>query len=149
MILPQLDAPIKARDLDAIVAFLPRLQLLEPNSAARWPGLRQIREHEFEIDRGETHPAVTELIQALYHHGFVRNFDWPKWQRKALSVYNNPELIKKATMRTCIKLLTLHARKDHFVDCHFAAMVQSGHIAAILDRMAELISRRRRGPAAS
>lgn len=46
--------------------------------------------------------------------------------------------MKKATLKTCIKLLTLHARKERFVDGHFASMVQSGHITAILYRLSNL-----------
>jgi len=135
---PRIDAPINPRDVDAILAFLPRLQALDPASSARWPEFKQTSAREFLLDRGEDHPLVTELIKALYDHGLVRNFDWPKWKPKAEQIYERSELLKKVTMKTCVKLLTLHARTDHFMDRHFAAMVQSGHISAILNRMSEL-----------
>jgi hypothetical protein len=138
MTIAGLDAPVKARDIDAIIGFLPRLQALDPNHAARWPEMRQTGEHEFEIYRGEDHPLVTEFIKALYEHGLVRDFDWPKWQPEAVRLHDHPEALKRARMKTCVKLLTLHARKDRFVDRHFASMVQSGHIAAVLCRMAEI-----------
>jgi hypothetical protein len=138
MTIAGLDAPIRARDIDSIIEFLPRLQSLDPNQAARWPEIRRTGEKEFEIYRGEDHPLVTEFIKALYQHGLVRDFDWPKWQPEAMRLYDHPEALKKARMKTCVKLLTLHARKDRFVDRHFASMVQSGHIAAVLSRMAEI-----------
>jgi len=139
MTIAGLDAPIRARDVDAIVAFLPRLQALDPNQAAHWPEIRQIGEREFEIDRGEDHPLVIEVIKAIYEHGLVRDFDWPKWQPEAVRLHDHPEALKRARMKTCVKLLTLHARKDHFVDRHFASMVQSGHVSAILSRMSEIL----------
>ncbi len=139
MTITGLDAPINPHDVGAILAYLPRLGSLHPTSAAHWPRIRQTAEREFELDRGEDHPLVTEFIKALYDHGFVRNFDWPKWQPEAVRLYEHPAAMKRARMTTCVKLLTLHARKDHFVDRHFAAMVQSGHITAILERMAEIL----------
>lgn len=135
-----LDDRINADDIDAILAFLPRLQSLGPASATNWPQIRRTGEREFTIEQGETNPLVLEFIKALYDHGFVRNFDWPKWKSNAARIYERPDLLKRATMKTCVKLLTLHARMDHFVDCHFASMVQSGHIVAILERMAELLT---------
>lgn len=134
----KLDARVNGRDIDAILTRLPRLQVLDPNSAAKWPAIHQTGEREFEIDRGKTHPLIVEFIKALYEHGLIRDFDWGSWQPNALRFINHPELLGKASMKTCIKLLTLHARKDRFVDCHFAGMVRSGHIQAILARMAEL-----------
>jgi hypothetical protein len=75
----------------------------------------------------------------LYENGFVRSFNWVKWQRDAIAYYEHPERLEKARIITCVKLLTLHARKDHFVDGHFAAMVSSGHISRILKRIEKLL----------
>lgn len=138
MTVPGLEAPIENRDIDAVLAFLPRLQALSPNEAAHWPQIEQISEKKFLIDPGEDHPLVTEFIRALYEHGLVRDFDWPKWQSVAERYFNQPEELKRVRMKTCVKLLTLHARQDHFSYRHFACMVQLGHIQAILCRMAEI-----------
>jgi hypothetical protein len=140
MAAPGLDGRINAQDIDAILAFLPRLQSLGPASATKWPEIRRTGEREFTIERGETNPLVLEFIKALYDHGFVRDFNWPKWKPNAERFYEHPDLLKRATMKTCVKLLTVHARADHFTDCHFASMVQSGQIVAILERMAELLA---------
>jgi hypothetical protein len=148
MTIAELSAPIRARDIDAITEFLPRLQAIGTDNAARWPEIRQTGEHEFELDRGEDHPLVTEFLDALYKHGLIRDFDWPKWQPKAVRLYEHPEALKRAPMKTCVKLLTLHARKDRFVDRHFASMVGSGHIAAVLIRMAEIRARQHSGRSA-
>lgn len=138
MSVPRLNDPIDPRDLDVVLSFLPRLRNLDPDLAAlRWPGLRVI-DDQIVIDRGENHPVVMEFITKLYDCGFIRNYNWIRWRSRALRFYEHPELLKRARLRTCIKLLTLHARREHFVDGHFASMVRAGHIVAILCRLGEL-----------
>jgi hypothetical protein len=39
---------------------------------------------------------------------------------------------------TLRKLLTYHARVDHFKEGHFDEMIESGHIVAVLQRIKEL-----------
>jgi hypothetical protein len=141
MFAPTLRDPISAEAVDKIVSFLPRLEALRPDEV--------VVKSPVEIDdqgrliilslHGEYHELVGELLQALYENGFVRNFNWVKWQRQAIGYYEQPERLEKARIITCVKLLTLHARKDHFVDGHLAAMVSSGHISRILNRMEKLL----------
>jgi hypothetical protein len=44
-------------------------------------------------------------------------------------------------MKTCVRLLALHARAGRFSDGHFAAMINNGHMSAILRRIEELCER--------
>src|SRR5215831_13663208 len=141
MDVPTLRDPISGQAVYDVVSFLPRLQALRPDKV--------VVKSPVEIDdqgrliilslHGEYHPLVGELLHALYENGFVRSFNWIKWQRQAIGYYEHPERLEKARIMTCVKLLTLHARKDHFVDGHFAAMVSSGHISRILNRMEKLL----------
>lgn len=138
MTIAKLDDQIQASDVDAILSFLPRFRDLEPTEACiRWPGLR-VEEDQLIFDRGENHPLVQKFIGALYARGLVRDYDWPAWQSKAVRYYQNPVILQKATLKTCIKLLTLHARTERFVDGHFGAMVRAGQITAILSRLSRL-----------
>jgi hypothetical protein len=141
MDVPTLRDPISGQAVYEVVSFLPRLQTLRPEEV--------VVKSPVEIDdqgrliilslHGEYHPLVGELLQALYDNGFVRSFNWPKWQRQSIGYYEHPERLDTAKMMTCVKLLTLHARRDRFVDGHFAAMISSGHIARILNRMKKLL----------
>jgi hypothetical protein len=134
----KLEDQIQARDVDAILSFLPRFRNLDPAQACiRWPSFR-LENDQLIFDRGKNHPLVLEFIGALYAHGFVRDYDWPAWQSQAMRYYSDPVIVQKATLRTCIKLLTLHARHEHFVDGHFGSMVRAGHITAILFRLSRL-----------
>jgi hypothetical protein len=126
------------RDIEAILSFLPRFQALDPDKAAiRWPGIR-LENGLLILDRGENHPLIGGFIEALYEHSIIRDFDWLAWQSRAARFCRQPKLLNSARLQTCIKLLTLHARREHFVDGHFASMVQAGHVTAVLCRMRQL-----------
>lgn len=105
----------------AISAFCPPANVVVSNS---WPSIR-VENDEIIIDRGEEYPLVLECLAALHKHRVVRDFDWLVWQARAVRFYDDP-------------LLTFHARKQRFVDGHFASMVQAGHISAILYRLGKL-----------
>ena len=140
----QLDDPVDERDLEAILSFIPRFQRIPPDDVVIESPGRLLGMEGDKITlamHGEYHPLVEEFQQALYLHHIVRDFDWGKWQPRALVIYKNPNLLDRATQKTCIKLLTLHARKDRFVDGHFAAMISCGHIQAVLNRMQAIRNR--------
>jgi hypothetical protein len=85
---PHFAIPFRVKQSNDVVSFLPRLQALRPDEI--------VVKSPVEIDdqgrliivslHGEYHPLVEELLQALYENGFVRNFNWPKWQRQAVGI---------------------------------------------------------------
>lgn len=88
---------------------------------------------------GEEHsPEITQLIQDLHENGFVTDFKWRAWQKSAQTYYKEPERLKYATLGTLQKLLTISVRKDRFCEGHFSEMVRSGHVTAIIERLAEI-----------
>jgi Family of unknown function (DUF6508) len=129
---------IQMRDVDAILSFLPRFRDLDPTQACiRWPGFR-VEDNQLILDRGKNHPLVIEFLAALYEHGFVRDYNWPAWRSKGMRYYKDPAILQRATLKACIKLLTMHARIEHFVDGHLGSMVRAGHIKAILHRLSKV-----------
>lgn len=136
-----LSAPVRDEDLDAILSFIPRLQEIIPDKVViESPGkvLEESGNSLVVAMHGSYHPLVEEFQQALYRHRFIRIFDWGKWIPQAKAIYEDQNRLEHASMATCIKLLTLHARNDRFVEGHFAAMLTSGHIIAVLKRMEQL-----------
>ncbi len=85
-------------------------------------------------------PDADQLVQTIYDSGIMYNFDWPAWQRHAERLFRDPAALRRARLSTLRKLLITHVRKDRFVEGHLAAMLVSGHMAAILRRVAELRS---------
>ena len=136
----KLNDPIDPANVEEIIEFIPRLQEIIPDRVTiRSPGITEDSGELILEMHGEYHPLIQEFMDALYRFGFVRDFDWPVWQKYAEGLWKHPECLKTAKILTCVKLLTTHARKDRFCDGHFAAMVACGHITAILTRMETLL----------
>ena len=136
-----LNAPVDEKDLEAILSFIPRLQEIIPDKVViESPGrvLEQDGSNLVLAMHGKYHPLVEEFQQALYRHGFIRIYDWGKWIPQGKAIYNDRKSLDRASMTSCLKLLTLHVRNDRFVEGHFAAMLTSGHIIAVLKRMEQI-----------
>lgn len=82
---------------------------------------------------------VLSFIETLYTASVVVDFAWGPWQQQALGYWENPSGLHRARLSTLRKLLTLHVRKDRFVEGHLASMLESGHITDILKRAAAII----------
>jgi O-acetyl-ADP-ribose deacetylase len=83
-------------------------------------------------------PEITRFRSALGSAGFIHPYDWMAWQEEASRYLNEPDLLKTANLETLRKLFTLHVRRDRFVEGHFAEMIDTGHIRALLHRLKEL-----------
>ena len=124
-------------DFDAVLRFIPLLQRLTPEQVVRWEGGEPAGHDIITMAYPVYDGTVDELVQALYDHGFIQNFDWPSWD-EAQEYVKRPELVAGANLETCIKLLTTHVRTERFCDGHLAEMITSGHILAVLNRIDEL-----------
>ncbi len=83
---------------------------------------------------------VDQFIQTLYQERFVIQFDWTAWQKESEEFIDYPERLQIAQMETIQKLLTTHVRAERFCSGHLAHTIQTGHILAILNRLAEIRS---------
>lgn len=129
-------AELTMDQIDGVLRHLPFLKRPDLVLSSSIPSKRQ---GNILVIGGEKHsPEITQLIQDLYENGFVIDFDWPAWQKSAETYYKEPEQLKYATLDTLQKLLTISVRKDHFCEGHFSAMVRSGHVTAIIERLAEI-----------
>jgi O-acetyl-ADP-ribose deacetylase (regulator of RNase III) len=81
---------------------------------------------------------VNKFIKILYSQEFVIPFDWSAWQDEAAKFVEQPKLLESAELTTLQKLLTIHVRKERFCSGHLAAMIDSGHILAILKRLKQI-----------
>ena len=124
-------------DFEAVLRLIPALQRLTPEKVVRWKGGEPAGHGVITMPYPVYDGSVDELVQALYDHGFVQNFDWPSWD-EAQAYVKQPELVAEANLETCVKLLTTHVRTEKFCDGHLAEMIASGHILAVLNRLDEL-----------
>ncbi|HTR24879.1 MAG TPA: DUF6508 domain-containing protein [Terriglobales bacterium] len=127
--------------IDKVVSFVPKLRSIAAENIARW-GDGKATDGVLELSLEPSyHPVVRELMHSLNENHFVQPFDWSRWQSTAEKIVREPTGVSEANLETCIKLMTLHIRKDRFCGGHFGEMVRSGHISAILQRLAELRER--------
>ncbi len=79
---------------------------------------------------------VNSFHGVLYESGFLAfAFDWPAWQDTAEKYVERPDRLADADLTTLRKLLLTHIRKERFDSGHLAAMIDIGHILAILQRL--------------
>jgi hypothetical protein len=132
---------IQPESIDKVVSFIPVLSSIPAEAIARWPEAKKKDDGGLVLGGGlepHYHPSVIALMKAFQENHFIHPFDWPRWQSTAVKIFNEPSRLSKARLETCVKLITLHVRKDRFVGGHFGEMVRCGHIAAILHRLAQL-----------
>lgn len=84
------------------------------------------------------HPDIRAFIAALDKEKMVISFDWKSWGDEARRYQLDSEALARTDLFTLRKLLTTHVRADRFTEGHLAAMLESGHIVAILRRLKEI-----------
>jgi hypothetical protein len=63
---------------------------------------------------------VRKFVHDLYELGFIVPFDWPAWQEEGFQLQTSPGQLEGADLQDLVKLLTVHIRKDRFVEGHLA-----------------------------
>jgi hypothetical protein len=123
-------------DIDAVLRFLPVIEA---------PGFYPGHLHSAPTEDGagsapsfEGSLEFDQLIQALYDHHWVLDFDWSEWQPVADRYLKNPTLLRDVGLGTLRKLFTTHVRKERFCDGHLAEILRSGHLAQLLRRLQEI-----------
>jgi O-acetyl-ADP-ribose deacetylase len=132
----RIDGTVETSSVDwpAVLAFLPMLERGD-FSAGHWEGEGFSSSYSY---RGE----VVRFLDTLYSASVVYDFDWPAWRHQAERYLRRPSTLENARLSTLRKLLTLHVRKDRFSEGHFAAVLESGHIAGILKRAEKILASR-------
>ena len=130
---PKADA-ITAEAMDALLEFLP---IFEKKGFAfgNWSGGECDEDGCMTMPMFEPSADVRRFLKAVEKHGWIVPFDWAKWQGQAARYFKSPDRLKKASIETLRKLLTLHVRKERFCEGHLAAIYESGHLVAILRRL--------------
>ena len=130
--------PLTIANIDAVLAFLPALE--DPGAEFTQPPEVEGEDRPTNLIAwapDELTPLAADFKAALYDNGFVEAFDWVSWDGPR-RYHEDPTLLDDADLETVRRLLTAHVRDDRFEQGHFADMLQSGHLQAILRRLAVL-----------
>jgi len=115
--------------IEAVVAFLPYF-------ANRSNTFYEEDESISLFDPYRYAAEVDRFQRVLYESGFLAfAFDWIEWQNMAQAYVLYPERLAGADLTTLRMLLLTHIRKERFSSGHLAAMIDRGHILAILQRL--------------
>jgi len=117
-----------SESIDRVLAFLPYFE-------REGTHFYNVETDRLTMDPYTYSPQVEQFVDALYREGFIVPFDWPAWQDEAARYMADPSLLDSADLPTLQKLLTTHVRADRFSGGHLAAMIERGHIDAILRRL--------------
>jgi O-acetyl-ADP-ribose deacetylase len=83
-------------------------------------------------------PDLSAFHKAVYEEGFAYSFPWVDWQDRAEAFVKKPEMLATADLQDICRLLTTHVRKERFCEGHLPAMMHSGHITKLLERLQEI-----------
>jgi hypothetical protein len=121
--------------IEAVTIFLPIFEAIGPDDFAQLLGSSNVTGEIPVMGHLEYHPAVYKFMDTCYENGMVLSFDWGAWSDEAHRYMRDPQLVMSASLKTCIKLLTIHLRAERFCDGHLEGVLRSGHITAVLRRL--------------
>jgi len=124
-----------AADLAAVAELLADIEAIEAKPAVCGGGNRA--DGSIQMPFAMYEPAVDRLRRAIYEHNMIIDFDWTTWQEEA-ERFLDREVARTASLDEVRRLMTLHVRKERFVDGHLAQMIMNGHMASLLRRLGEL-----------
>jgi hypothetical protein len=123
------------RQIEALLAFLP---VMESRHAGEWRGGDRQPDGSITMPWFQYSEQMLAFIRACSENGWVEVFEWPAWAEEARRLHDDPATLNTADIPTIRKLLTLHIRNDRFTEGHLAAMVEDGHLAAVVRRLEQL-----------
>lgn len=130
-------SPDEQRHIDALLVFLP---LMESRHSGEWRGGERGPDGTITMPYFEYSEPMLAFIRACAENGWIEVFAWPQWADDARRLHEDPTALAGAGIETIRKLLTLHIRNDRFNEGHLAAMVEDGHMAAVLRRLEQMRS---------
>ena len=89
-------------------------------------------------------PQARAFIACLHDTQVIADADWSSWlEHGGRALYDDPEVLARATLEQCRMLLIAHVRADRFTDGHLLSILHDGHLVAILTRIRELVDPKR------
>ncbi len=96
------------------------------------------REQYEEIELIRYADALYSLLDEMRSRDFIYDFDWMAWGKEADKLAEDAKLVDKADLGTLQRLMTAHSRNEALHDGHLAAMIDSGHLRRVFDRLMAL-----------
>ena len=128
-------AGIRKADMDALLRFLPLFESPPRPFILRWDGGGMTAEGAMTMH----HPVYAPEVEAFFLQAGQRCWaDYGYEPRQAHAMLQDDAVIAQATLAQIKTMLTYCVRGERFVDGHWAAMLESGRVVALLRRLSEL-----------
>jgi uncharacterized protein DUF6508 len=122
-------------EIERLLAFLPKLSSPDFNPIKKWGGGNKSSDGVIQMRFPIYDPTVDEFMTEAYKECW-QDPAYP--QKDVLKMLKNPSFINKSTLFQIKSMLTYIVRGERFCDGHWAAMINNGHVEAVLERLGKL-----------
>ncbi len=123
------------QEMQALVAFLPRLYSPGFQPVIKWNGGDQGKDGSFTLPWPDYDPVVEEFYRTVASEFWL---DYGYRPEEAAKMLQDDEFVKSASLAQIKTMLTFCVRGERFSDGHWAEMIENGSIRRILERIDEL-----------
>jgi len=124
-----------AQEIEALVAYLPRLYAPGFVPVKQWHGGERGPDGAIQMPWPEYDPLVEEFTRAAAAECWR---DYGYHPEEAHRMFADEDFLKTAALPQVKTMLTYFVRGERFSDGHWGAMIESGQIRRLLERLAEL-----------
>ena len=123
-----------ARDVEALLAFLPRLYADGFRPVANWSGGEK-EDGALVMPGPDYDGTVREFIDVIRHECWI---DYDYDPRVVEKLIESEDAIRSATLPQIRAMLTYVLRGERFCDGHWGHMIEGGYVRRILERLSEI-----------
>jgi hypothetical protein len=129
------------QDMEALIAFLPRLYADGFSPVKNWNGGRN-KDGTYSLPYPDYDPLVEEFYRTVSGGGWLDTGYNPE---QAYQMIQDENLVKIASLSQIKTMLTYCVRGERFSDGHWAEMIEKGSIRRILERLNEIAEQLKSG----
>lgn len=123
------------KEIDELVAFLPRLYAKGFSPIKRWRGMDGDPSGDLHLPEPEYDPVVREFIRVASAECWLDREYNPEEARQMLE---SEECIASANLAQVRTMLTYCVRGERFCSGHWSSAIKGGYIRRLLDRLTEI-----------
>jgi hypothetical protein len=127
-----------SREIDQLVAFLPRLYAEGVTPITEWGGGTTAQDGTYTLPWPRYEGVVQDFFRVASSECWT---DYGYDSHAAGRLLMNEVAVRDADLPQIKSMLTYCVRGERFGEGHWAAMVEGGHIRRLLERLADLRSR--------
>lgn len=124
------------RDIEELVAFLPRLYGREARPTGKWIAGKRSADGRLVFPWYEYSETVENFFDTIGRQGCWLDPDYDPEEDQRLLM--DETAVARATIPEIRHLLTLVIRGERFCDGWWASMIEEGHVRRLLERLADI-----------